>query len=97
MHVFSGMTHTGNLDVFVRLLALFPKMNALFQAYPALKWFDMPPVCPACRQRKRFVDPTKCWIGAMLAKSVIGQSKHFRLARDKKFLLQRLSFMILTW
>ena len=47
--------------------------------------------------KRRCEDPMKCWIGVMLAKSAIDQSKHSRLARDKKSLLQRLSFMILTW
>jgi hypothetical protein len=91
------MTHIGNLVVFVRLLALFPKMNAPFRVYLVLKWFDMPLVFQVCQALRRFGDPMKCWIGVMLAKSVIGRLKHSRSAPDKKSLLLQLSFMILTW
>ena len=54
-------------------------------------------VCQVCQALRRFGDPTKCWIGVMLAKSVIGRLKHSRSAPDKKSLLQQLSFMIPTW
>ena len=94
---FLELIHINNLVGFVRWLALFLRMNALFQVYPGLKWSDMRRVSRVYRQRRRCEDPMKCWIGAMQAKSVIGQLRHFRLARDKKSLLQRLSFMILTW